>query len=97
MKDVVLEEYVWCESDDRYVYIRRGYNGDIVGLNFMQGQEGMEYFKEHWGKVDKEITHFYHAVKHQVNNGSYIDDINTILWMWCSYDMCKNNEIVIED
>ena len=97
MKEVVLEEYVWCEGDDRYVYIRRDYNGDIVGLNFMQGKEGLEYFKKEYGRIDRKITHFYHAVKHSVDNGCYINDINTILWMWCSYDMCKNNPITFID
>jgi hypothetical protein len=37
-KVVESREIVWCEYDDRYVLIVKEDN-DIVGLNFMQGDE----------------------------------------------------------
>lgn len=97
MENVVLEEFLWCQGDDRYVYIRRDYNGDIVGLNFMQGQVGLAYFKEHYGKIDRDVTHFYNAVKRSIDEGCYITDINTALWMWSSYSMSKEDPITYVD
>ena len=36
---VTKVEHVWCESNDRWIYIEYNAHRRIVGLNFMQGDE----------------------------------------------------------
>ena len=59
MKNTIHKvEHVWCESDDRWVYIEYNEINKICGLNYMQGDD-YEYFKKHWNTSDKGLTEFY--------------------------------------
>jgi hypothetical protein len=86
MENVIIEssEIVWSKSNDRLILIIRS-NGEIVGLNFMQGDE-LDIFKENYWKIDEDLTNFYKAVKPFFDErNNEIDDINSAIWAWFSY------------
>ena len=84
-------EIVWSEFDDRYIYIRREY-GDVVGINFAQGDE-LEIFKEHYCCIDKELTTFYSAIQPYLSGKSELDQINQAIWAYFDYRNLKDAEI----
>ena len=47
--DIDKVEHVWCESDDRWVYLEYNKQRKIIGMNFMQG-DFYEGFKRDWCK-----------------------------------------------
>jgi hypothetical protein len=96
-KEVVLEQIVWCSGDDRFIYISRDEeSGEINGLNFMQGNEGVEFFKDTgYNKPDVELTRFYYVAKEFLirSDSSENDVINEAMWLYHSLDsegfLCK--------
>jgi hypothetical protein len=81
---VKSKEIYWCQGDDRYVLIVRE-DGDIVGLNYMQG-EGLEYFESTYGNIDVELTKFYNSVKAYLNGDTELDRINQAIWAHFDYE-----------
>ena len=79
---------VWCDQDDRYVYIEKEQD-DIVGLNFMQGDE-LEHFKDHYCDVDQGLTMFYNAVSVYLGGESELDRINQAIWAYVEYRNLKD-------
>lgn len=51
-------EHIWCSSDDRWVYIEYDAHLNVIGLNFMQGDE-YDLFKRDYGHSDEGLTEFY--------------------------------------
>ncbi len=84
-KVVESREIVWCENDDRYVLIIRS-NDEIVGLNFMQGDD-LELFKMHYSHFNTKLTDFYNAiVPYLVHEDTReIDRINAAIWAFFEY------------
>jgi hypothetical protein len=82
-KIIESKEIVWCANDDRYLYIEKEDN-EIVGLNFMQGDE-IEYFKDHYCEVSKDLTIFYNAVSVYLGGESELDRINQAIWAYVDY------------
>jgi hypothetical protein len=74
---------VWCPSDDRYVLIIKEDN-NIVGLNFMQGDE-LDIFKEEFNYVNTKLTDFYNAVAPYLSSDSELDRINQAIWSYHVY------------
>lgn len=69
----------FCKSNDRWVYIERGFNGGIVGLNFMQG-DNLKLFKEQWNESDPGLMKFFEIIqKHLFPNFYYNDNRDTQL------------------
>ena len=82
-KVVESREIVWCPSDDRYILIVKE-DDDIVGLNFMQGDE-LDIFKEEFNYVDAKLTDLYNAVAPYLGGESELDRINQAIWSYHSY------------
>ena len=83
---VKSEEIYWCNADDRYVCVFR-YRGEIVGLNYMQGDD-YEAFEETFCDIDEDLTSFYLSVQRYLNGATEIDRINQAIWAHFEY---KNN------
>jgi len=82
-KLVKSKEIYWCEGDDRYVLVVRD-EGDIVGLNYMQGDD-LELFESDFSNVDIELTKYYNAVKGYLNGSTEISRINQAMWAYFTY------------
>jgi hypothetical protein len=82
-KVVESREIVWCHSDDRYVLIIKE-DDDIVGLNFMQGDE-LDIFKEEFNYVNAKLTDYYNAVAPYLGGESELDRINQAIWSYHAY------------
>ena len=87
-KVVESKEIVWCEYDDRYVLIIKS-NDEIIGLNFMQGDE-LEMFKEDFTYVDEKLTDFYNAVSPYLGGESELDRINQVIWAFHNYTVLRD-------
>jgi hypothetical protein len=93
MKNVIVEssEIVWCPDDDRYVVIFKS-NGEIVGLNYMQGGELID-FRKYYCEVDKDLTNFYKAIvpyltyegTNEYDGSEEVDRINMAIWAHFEY------------
>ena len=82
-KVIESREIVWCGDDDRYVLIVKE-NNEVVGLNYMQGDE-LELLKEQYNYVDEELTDFYNAVKDYLRGNNELDRINAAIWAYFEY------------
>ena len=84
-KVVESSEIVWCPNDDRYIVIFKS-NGEIVGLNYMQGDE-LDVFKRDFSDIDYDLTDFFNAVEpYLVHDGtSEVGRINAAIWSYFEY------------
>jgi hypothetical protein len=82
-KVVESKQIVWCEYDDRYVLIIKE-DENIVGLNFMQGDE-LDIFKSDFNYVDAKLTDYYNAVAPYLGGSSELDRINQAIWAYHAY------------
>jgi hypothetical protein len=84
-------EHVWCQSDDRWVYIEH-YKSGYLGLNFMQGDE-YELFKDSWCKMDRGLSEFYSGNREILKRASQQTELNLInTAMWLYHDAIANHE-----
>jgi transcription termination factor NusB len=83
-KLVKSREIYWCESDDRFVLVVRE-DGDIVGLNYMQGDD-LEYFESNFNSIDKSLTKFYNSIENYLNGTTELDRINQAIWAHFAYE-----------
>lgn len=79
-------EIIWCALDDRFILVNKKF-GEIIGLNFMQGDE-YNCFLSNYSESDPDLTRFYHAVGELLHGQSELDRINQAMWAWSRY---KNN------
>lgn len=84
-KVVESSEIVWCPSDDRYILIIKE-NDDIVGLNFMQGDE-LDIFKRDFSYINYDLTNFFNAVEPYLvhDETSEVGRINAAIWAYFEY------------
>ena len=83
-KLVESREIVWCPYDDRYVLIIKE-DDDIVGLNFMQGDE-LDIFKENYNYVDAKLTDFYNAIEPYLDTrNNEVGKINATIWAYFEF------------
>jgi hypothetical protein len=82
-KVVESKQIVWCEYDDRYVLIIKE-DENIIGLNFMQGDE-LDIFKSDFNYVDAKLTDYYNAVAPYLGGLSELDRINQAIWAYHAY------------
>lgn len=76
---VQSREIVWCPGDDRYILIIKE-NGEIIGLNYMQGDE-LDVFKRDFNDIDCELTDFYNAIEpYLVTRNDEVGKINAAIW-----------------
>ena len=90
-KVVKSREIVWCHADDRYILIVKD-NDDVVGLNFMQGDE-LEVFMDQYSEVDDDLTKFYQATHPYLGGVSELDRINQAIWAHFEYKCLKHADM----
>jgi hypothetical protein len=78
-----LKTVVWDEKNDRYIFIERNWNGYIIGLNFMQGNDKKSY--EDCQTNDIHLLNIYHYMNREFSIESSsireINFINKVIWM----------------
>ena len=86
-KEATQVKHVWCESDDRWVYIEYNIINKIIGLNFVQGND-YDYFKEKWCVSDQGLTEFYESMLYtfpiEKASVSTLEFINKCMWAYHS-------------
>jgi len=87
-KIIESREIVWCNDDDRYILIIRS-NNEIIGLNFMQGDE-LDVFKQDFSDIDYDLTEFYNSVQYYLSGESELDRINQAIWAHFDYKNRKH-------
>jgi hypothetical protein len=87
-------EHVWSKENDRWIFIQYDSNNDIVGLNFMQGEE-YDLFIKDWCKPDYAVFEFYQymLMTYEIERQSItkLDFINKAIWTYVTA------ERIIED
>ena len=80
MNNKLLEsrEVIYCPSDDRIILVIKE-DDDIVGLNYMQGDD-LDYFKDSFLYVDTELTDFFNAIEPYLVHDNEVDKINAAIW-----------------
>ena len=80
MNNKLLEsrEVIFCPSDDRIILVIKE-NDDIVGLNYMQGDD-LDYSKHSFFCVDTELTDFFNAIEPYLVHDNEVDKINAAIW-----------------
>ena len=77
--------HLWNEHNDRWMYIEYDEDKQIIGLNFMQGDE-YTMFKAHWCKPDQGMTDFYNQMLHtfpiELGSVGKISFINKCMWAY---------------
>tara|TARA_R110000772_G_scaffold129534_1_gene237689 strand:- start:36 stop:347 length:312 start_codon:yes stop_codon:yes gene_type:complete len=78
-KEVKKVEHIWSEKNNRWIYIEKDNENNIIGLNFMHNNDYI-HFQLHWCKLDKDFTEFYQYCmgnfKHEYNNRSFSSFLN---------------------
>ena len=96
-KVVESREIVWCPNDDRYILIIKE-DDDVVGLNFMQGDE-LDIFKEEFNYINAKLTDFYNAIEPYLDaRNNEVGKINAAIWAYHAYgelrcDRKDNNKL----
>ena len=87
-------EHVFSKENDRWIFIQYNSNNDVVGLNFMQGEE-YDLFIKDWCKPDHALLEFYHymTMTFDIEYGSVnkLDFMNKVMWTYVTA------ERIIED
>lgn len=85
--DVTKVEHVYCDKNDRWMYIEYNDNREIIGLNFMQGSTSpKDYgnFKKRWCVNDINLMHFYSMMLYtfpvEKASVSTLSFINKCMW-----------------
>ncbi len=89
---VIKVEHIWCEQDDRWIYLEYNEKNKICGMSFMQGDE-YEVFKAEYAENDRGLMEFYETMLYtfpieQVSVDS-ITFINKVMWAYCSADQIR--------
>lgn len=58
---VTTVQHIWAKSDDRWVYLEYNKLYEIVGMNFMQGDD-YEDFKDRWCYNDESLMAYYESM-----------------------------------
>lgn len=78
-------EHIWCNEDDRWIYLEYNEINKIVGMNFMQG-DSYEYFKKNWCVTNKGLTEFYKQMLYifptEKASVSTLEFINKCIWAY---------------
>ena len=87
-------EHVWSKENDRWIFIQYDSNNNIVGLNFMQGEE-YDLFIKDWCKPDHALLEFYNymTMTFEIEYGSVnkLNFMNKVMWTYVTA------ERIIED
>jgi len=87
-KLVTSSEIYFSHGDDRHILIMKE-GEEIVGLNFMQGDE-LEIFLEQYSDIDHDLTDFYNGVKYYLGGITELDRVNQAIWAYFDYKNRKH-------
>ena len=73
-------EHKWMSLSDRWIYIKSK-DGEVVGLNFMQGDD-YDLFVKDWCYTNQALTNFYNSQKHLIKVEGLYERIDTIMWLY---------------
>ena len=89
---VIKVEHLWCESEDRWIYLEYNEKNKICGMNFMQGDYYLG-FREDWCYNDPGLTEFYSEMLYtfpiEEESVDRITFINKVMWAYCSADQIR--------
>jgi len=84
----------WCFDNDRWMYIEYDRDGEVMGLNFMQGDDYEYFLKGGWCKSDPGLTEFYRQMLYtfpiELKSVSTLTFINKCMWAYHSAISCQN-------
>ena len=72
-------EFVWCEKDDRWIYIKYDKRGQIKELNFWQGTN---YDLNEFKNDPKLVEFFYYLLNNDYVDGQNIKSLNKAMWLY---------------
>ncbi len=85
-------EHIWCESNDRWIYLEYNEQNKICGMNFMQGDE-YDVFKYECAENDRGLMEFYGTMLYtfpiESKSVNTIDFINKVMWAYVSADQIR--------
>jgi hypothetical protein len=101
MEKVIKVEHIWCEDDDRWIYIERYADTNFIGLNFCQGSD-KEFFNDHFLKVDHGLSNFFEATTANYSSTCRheISVINKCMWLYhaavIAYEDVQTRELYLK-
>ena len=89
---VIKVEHIWCEQDDRWIYLEYNEKNKICGMSFMQGDE-YEVFKAEYAENDRGLMEFYETMLYtfpiEQVSVDRISFINKVMWAYVSADQIR--------
>ncbi len=89
---ILKVEHIWCEEDDRWIYLEYNEQNKIWGMNFMQGDE-YDVFKHEYTKNDPGLLEFYVTMLYtfpiEQKSVDRIAFINKVMWAYVSADQIR--------
>ena len=82
-KLITSSQIYFCSADDRHIIVIKE-GDDIVGLNYMQGDE-YQLFLEQYSDIDHDLTDFYNGVKYYLGGETELDRVNQAIWAYHDY------------
>ena len=96
MTDLLITrvEHHWSKENDRWIFIQYNKQNDIVGLNFMQGEE-YDLFTKDWCKPDHALFEFYQYMlmtfEIESQSISRLDFINKVFWTYVTAERIQED------
>tara|TARA_R110002153_G_scaffold91215_3_gene222544 strand:+ start:175 stop:531 length:357 start_codon:yes stop_codon:yes gene_type:complete len=73
-------EVEWVDSSDRHILIKRDGGGEVVGLNYMQGEEDPGF--EDDDSIEPKLSEFYTENKDMVKGKTELEVIDNAIWLY---------------
>ena len=91
MKTIKIE-HIWCNDNDRWIYLEYNEQNKICGMSFMQGNE-YEVFKHNYADNDHGLMEFYETMLYtfpiEQVSVDRISFINKVMWAYVSADQIR--------
>jgi len=92
--EITRIEHHWSKENDRWLFIQYNKHNDIVGLNFMQGEE-YDLFTKDWCKPDHGLFEFYQYMlmtfEIERQSISRLDFINKVMWTYVTAERIQED------
>jgi hypothetical protein len=89
---VTKVEHIWCEKNDRWIYLEYNEDYKILGMSFMQGDE-YDVFKHNYADNDPGLMEFYETMLYtfpiEQKSVDRVSFINKVMWAYCSADQIR--------
>lgn len=89
MKNELIKstQIYWCPSYDRHILVIKQ-DGDVVGLNFWQG----DFYEEtdaNFHSSDDDLVDFYNSLDSYLNGEDEIERINQAMWAYHTFEILQ--------